>query len=178
MVNPYADPSGRGPVEAVGDSARRRRLLATLLIGVISSAAVAGGAVGWELRGGPSTGPTVLLTDRALPADSYVVEIDHPGLYDAEWSDPLASGGAVAVPAKLPCYVTFGQSRVVQSSPTAFVQFQVRSVRRDVVVALTLEPDGGSDSNPFVFEISPLQTVGGSGYFDSNGFSIRPPHGC
>jgi hypothetical protein len=115
---------------------------------------------------------------RGAAADTYVIEIDHPGLYDAEWSGPLPSGGAVAVAAKLPCYVTFGQGRVVQSAPTAFVQFRVRTVRRAVVVALTVEPAGGSESNPFVFAISRSQTVGGSGYFDSNGFSIRPSRGC
>ncbi len=140
---------------------------------------VLGGLVGWAVRGGPASGPVVMLGYGGTSANTAVLEISHSGVYDAEWSGPLGSGAAVAVPRLLACYVTFGQGDVIQSAPTGFVEFRVRQVLRPVVVALTIVPGGSTSSNPFVIEISRNETVGGtSRYFDSNGFSIRPSQGC
>ena len=108
------------------------------------------------------------------------------GEYDLQWSQPFPPGAALAVPHQLPCYVSFGQARVVQTNPSTFIAIHVRRVDRPVVVALKLDDVGAgaetrAESNPsypFEFEFGASSTGTDSSYFDSTGYSVKPTHGC
>jgi hypothetical protein len=155
-----------------------RRQASLYFIAVISALAL-GGAIGWvvkppraQVKPGLAQQPIVLLPKIGGIADSFTVDITRPGTIEAEWSSAAGQGEspAILVPPTLACYVTFGNGRVVQSTPSTIIEFDVKAVRHPVVVAFGLTI-GGTGLAPFAVE-------NGSLGLGSDGFSLLPDTGC